>query len=195
MDSHQAEIDAIRQSQWNFIFNWFVKSHDWGAQRNAGRKNEWNFSLDWHQAEIDEHYRMLLDKINDIFHLVDSHQADIDKRSRMVVGKTNAISHWVDSQQAAINEANQKLLEKKQCNFSFSFLLTGLNHCKYNHFTHFIELAKAVKRISEIENEITILKQEKRGSREETPHQLDQTNQEIADQRFLLSLRDEEMAR
>ena len=61
----------------------------------------------------------------------------------------------MDKQQAAINEANQKLLENNT----------------YHPLTHFIELAKAVKRISELENKITTLKQEKRGSHGETPLQ------------------------
>ena len=161
--------------------------------------NEISHLVDSHQSEIEGRDRMMLDKTNEISDLIACHQSEIEERDEMLLEKINEISNLLESHEAANNERDKMLLDKdyEVTNFidSHQAELEKVDQVVYSQRTeieylkdelglHDDEIAKCYKAIFDLENEIAILKQEKRGSREETAHQSCQTDQEIAEQSF-----------
>ena len=175
---HQSEIeerDRMLLEKINEISH-LVDSHQSEIyerdQMLLDKTNEISDLIAWHQSEIEERDEMLLEKINEISNLVDSHQAAINERDNMLLDKDDEVTHFIDSHQAELAKVDQVVYSQR----------TEIAYLKDELGLHDDEIAKCYKTISDLENEMAILKQEKRGSREETAHQSCQTDQEIADQ-------------
>ena len=127
-----------------------------------------------HKAEIEERDGMLLDKVNEVSVLMDSHQTEINERDNMLLVKSNEISNLIDTHQIEMAKLDRVLCEKR----------TEIAYLKEKLGLHGKEIAKSYHHISELENEILILKNARMGnlsreSREETiRHQSSQTDEE-----------------
>jgi len=138
------------------------------------KTNEISDLIACHQSEIEERDEMLLEKINEISNLLESHEAANNERDKMLLDKDYEVTNFIDSHQAELEKVDQVVYSQR----------TEIEYLKDELGLHDDEIAKCYKAIFDLENEIAILKQEKRGSREETAHQSCQTDQEIADQSF-----------